>query len=329
MGDKSMRTITVNTSSPSFVNLFAGCGGLTLGLMRAGWKGIFAVEKDKFAFQTLQHNLINSNKEFGFDWPAWFPEVPCEIGSFVRRYRQHIIGLKGRVDLVAGGPPCQGFSFAGLRKKNDPRNLLFHHYVEVVRLIEPKFILLENVGGITFDFSEKDRRTSGKRRGRPPKPFSERIKDALGRSGYLIFPDLVRAVDFGVPQLRPRYIQIGIRKDLFPLVENNPFVLLSSLREDFLTAKKLATNRPTTVKEAISDLETTGAAFVDCQDSQGFLQVKYRGPLTPYQRLLHGAMNGESPNSMRLVKHRDKTRERFENIMATCRKGVGLSKSDR
>jgi DNA (cytosine-5)-methyltransferase 1 len=76
-------------------------------------------------------------------------------------------------------------------------------------------------------------------------------------------------------------------------------------------------------------LETDGRALVDCADSVGFKQIAYSAPRTVYQRLLHGSLNGTAPNSLRLAKHRDEIRERFAEILKTCRRGVQLSKKDR
>src|SRR5436309_1600798 len=70
-----------------FIDLFAGCGGLSLGLMAAGWRGVFAVEKDNFAFATLRTNLIDTKRALRFDWPEWLPKGAHEIGSFIAGYR--------------------------------------------------------------------------------------------------------------------------------------------------------------------------------------------------------------------------------------------------
>src|SRR5436190_1634623 len=102
-----------------YIDLFAGCGGLSLGLSKAGWKGLFAIEKSKDAFLTLRHNLIEQNSHF--DWPAWLPQTTHDINTVIRRFRSQLNNLKGKVDLITGGPPCQGFSTAGRREENDKR----------------------------------------------------------------------------------------------------------------------------------------------------------------------------------------------------------------
>src|SRR5262245_9037019 len=123
----------------TFIDLFAGAGGLSLGLMRAGWHGLFAVEKDPLAFQTLRRNLIRRRRgteDLYYDWPAWLPRTPKTIDDFLETHRADLRALAGHVDLIAGGPPCQGFSFAGKRDRNDRRNLLTEkYYIEMVRIV--------------------------------------------------------------------------------------------------------------------------------------------------------------------------------------------------
>jgi DNA (cytosine-5)-methyltransferase 1 len=318
------------------VDMFAGCGGLSLGLLTAGWSGLFAAEKDELAFETLKHNLIEGKGTFRYQWPDWLPKESITINKLAKIYGRNLKKLRGKVDLLAGGPPCQGFSLAGRRRKDDPRNALFGQYVRVVEAIEPNFLLLENVRGIDVEFGkkkkEKEEKKNGRRRGpgRPPTAFSQKIKRKLEAIGYAVFPKLVKAFEFGVPQRRPRYIIIAIRRELLKGRANfDPFESLETVRLNFLKAKKLPVDSPVSVKEALSDLETTGKKLIECVDSAGFKQITYSAPLTHYQRLLHGSMNGTAPNSLRLAKHQDEIRKRFVGILKTCRRGVQLSKQDR
>jgi len=313
-----------------FVDLFAGCGGLSLGLMQAGWKGLFAIEKDSFAFETLRTNLIGPDCRFSYEWPEWLVQSQCTIDWFLKHHRADVAGLRGSVDLIAGGPPCQGFSLAGLRNRNDRRNRAVHRYLEVVDLVRPRLLLIENVIGITVEFGKKARKTSTRaRRGRPPKSYATRITEHLDKLGYDVQTAFLKAVDFGIPQYRPRFILVGIRRDRLPDQEIKVGTLLADRREAFLASKGLPTDRSVTVSEAISDLEISGRELVDCTDSPGFRQISYSGPLTVYQKLLHANLNGTSPNSMRLANHRTETRERFAEIQRTCRRGVQLNVQDR
>lgn len=295
----------------------------------AGWTGLFSVEKDELAFETLKHNLIDSAGALRYEWPEWLPKKHKTIGRFINAHVRDLKKLRGKVDLIAGGPPCQGFSLAGRRKKDDPRNALFRHYVTVVEAVRPKFLLLENVRGIDVEFGKKAKQRK-RGPGRPATPFSQKIKQRLEELNYVVFPKLVRAAEFGVPQLRPRYIMIAIEGNLLQDQEQlDPFQEIDAIRRTFLQDKGLPIGEPISVKEALSDLETKSRKLVECVDSTGFKQIAYVAPLTHYQRLLHGSLNGTAPNSLRLANHHDEIRERFAKILATCRRGVQLSKKDR
>lgn len=84
----------------NYIDLFAGCGGLSLGLHNAGWKGLFAIEKSVDAFKTLEYNLIN--KKNHFEWPNWLPKQAHEINSVLEQYETELTKLKGKVSLIAG-----------------------------------------------------------------------------------------------------------------------------------------------------------------------------------------------------------------------------------
>ena len=320
----------------TFIDLFAGCGGLSLGLMQAGWQGIFAVERDRFAYETLKTNLLGDNAEYKFDWPDdLLPKEAIAIGRLINKYGKKLESLKDKIDLVAGGPPCQGFSFMGRRKKNDSRNSLYKPYIKFVRLIQPKYLLIENVRGIGIEFNQT-KMNKKKRVGRPPKSYATRIKEELKKAGYVAKWQLVKADELGIPQFRPRFIMIGIKEELYPGVHEDAlfemfFSLMGKRKKDFLKTKGLPTGRPVSVSDAISDLETTGKELVPCEDAPKFKQIRYERPGTQseYLKILHGNMNGEPPNSLRLAKHREKTIEVFEEVRRIGRPGVTLSDDER
>lgn len=311
--------------APTFIDVFAGCGGLSLGLMSAGWHGLFAVEKERQAFATLHENLGRTDSTLKYSWPDWLPRKHITVSRLISKYSSQLTGLDGKVDLLAGGPPCQGFSFAGKRKKSDSRNHLFRDYLHLVEILRPKYLLLENVKGITVEFLKRKKT----KRGRKPKAFSDRIKDGIQELGYTVDAGLVKAVEFGVPQLRPRFILFAVRNDLLEPGERfAPLALLDKLRGDFLASKGLPKYLTISSKEALSDLEVAGARRIACEDSKGFEQIEYVKPRTAYQRLLHRGCDG-SPNSMRLARHRQAIAQRFSEILKTCRRGVSLSDADR
>lgn len=299
--------------------------------MAAGWSGLFAVERDPMAFSTLRANLIDREDGPRFDWPEWLPKQAYEIGAFNQRFSHKLKALRGQIDLVAGGPPCQGFSFAGRRRKSDRRNLLFQRFLKMIDFIQPKFLLLENVSGINIEHGKKAREEKPIR-GRRSKAFSHRIRDQLyQKHGYAVFGDEIRAEDCGVAQWRPRFFIIGIREDL--LKGNNaidPFAVLDAVRPVFLAQKGIKPGQKITASQAISDLETAGKVLEAYPDKpRGFFHVKYAGPETPYQHLLHIGMNGDAPDSRRLANQRQPTVARLRQIIETCRAGVSLSKEDK
>jgi DNA (cytosine-5)-methyltransferase 1 len=168
------------------IDLFAGCGGLSLGLYEAGWQGIFAVEKNPCAFQTLDYNLIKGKCHFV--WPEWLPQTPLDIIEVNNRYSEQLETLRGKVGLVAGGPPCQGFSMAGKRIKDDLRNQL----------------LFENVKGFTYAFN-KDKNPNAV-------PYSQLVIQKLHNLGYDVSSQVIDFSRYGVPQRRKRFILVGIHQ---------------------------------------------------------------------------------------------------------------------
>ena len=326
----------VHSKEKIFIDLFAGCGGLSLGLLTSGWKGLFAIEKNSDAFKTLRHNLVDkgqhNKRKPSIDWPSWLEKKPYEISKFVDDYGCELQKLRGVVQLVAGGPPCQGFSFAGKRNSDDPRNELFKYHLKVVDLVKPEIVLMENVRGIKVAFaqSEPPKKENVYSQG---KSHAAQIKKMLESHGYNVQQELLKAADFGVPQLRPRHFTVAIRNDLFAGKEiPNFFDILREKKDGFLKKKGLSTSCYVSAAEAVSDLTTGGKKLVDCKDLEspsGFRQISYGKPVSQYQKLMHGGLNGSAVNSLRLVNHRPETVRRFKQVLRTCRKGVQLSEEDR
>ena len=86
--------------SNTYIDLFAGCGGLSLGLNQSGWNGLFAIEKSPFAFSTLKFNLIDNLNHF--DWPEWLEKKEHDINTILNEHKSNLLDLRGKVDLVAG-----------------------------------------------------------------------------------------------------------------------------------------------------------------------------------------------------------------------------------
>ncbi len=163
-----------------YIDLFAGCGGLSLGLYNAGWKGLFAIEKSQDAFKTLKFNLIEKRNHF--DWPNWLPKQNHDIKRVLKIYKNQLLELRGSVDMITGGPPCQGFSTAGKRDEKDKRNSLIKDYIKFIDFVRPKVLFFENVKGFTLGFNRNI--TKGKR-------YSTYVTAQLAALGYDVCGDMV------------------------------------------------------------------------------------------------------------------------------------------
>lgn len=292
------------TSKPRFVDAFAGCGGLSLGLKRAGWTGVFAIEKDPFAFETLSANFPLDGRRWAYDWPSGIERVAWDIEELLRERTKSLKGLAGTVELLAGGPPCQGFSLAGRRQREDPRNGLVDAYVELVVLLRPSLVLLENVRGFASEFKSE---STGEKTN-----FAEKVEEQLGQY-YDVTTAILRASDYGVPQTRPRFILVGIRRELEYGDRVRRF--FDELRRDavrFLHERELPCQA--TARDAISDLEVARNGTVECPDTPGFEAIGYDQPRTAYQRAMRDGCEGP-PTDTRLARHRESTKARFGAII--------------
>ncbi|MGA0594590.1 DNA cytosine methyltransferase [Enterovirga sp. CN4-39] len=295
-----------SASSPTYIDIFAGCGGLSLGLHRAGWRGLFAIEKDAFAFATLQANFLEKGARFRYDWPSWLPQQPSTVEGVIARHRDQLVALRGSIDLLAGGPPCQGFSSAGRRRADDPRNVMVDRYLELVEIVQPRTILLENVRGFTLDFKA---RAGGLTRENAAAQLTRKLSE-----DYIIEAQILRACDFGVPQNRPRFILVGTRKGAG--LESGALADLHVSKALVLQHYGLAAI--CSAQDAISDLEIGRNELHPCPDSPGFEAIGYKAPITPYQRAMRDGLDGE-PTDTRLAKHTASIRERFADIIQMCR----------
>lgn len=219
------------------VSVFSGCGGFCEGVRMNGFEVSAAVEWDRFAVQTYEHN---------------FPEVPLFSGDIhdflnprsaawaaqARRFE----GLDpGEVDLLFGGPPCQGYSQIGTRLLDDPRNELYLQYVRILEILKPRVFLMENVPNMLL-----------LAKGR----FKHEVLEAFSQVGYRnVGVAVVAASDYGVPQLRRRAIFFGVRDDLD----------LRADADDFLATALAQERQPIqTVSEAIGDIpEGTAIHYED------------------------------------------------------------------
>lgn len=171
------------------IDLFAGCGGLSLGFEMAGYNIPVAIERDEWASETYKNNHTETTV---------ITEDITKILDLSSILNKNI----NTVDGIIGGPPCQGFSLSGNRDKHDPRNSLFMEFVRFVRYYNPRFFLMENVTGIL---------SMGTKNGRFVKDI---IFNEFSESGYNVRAFVLNAAEFGVPQSRQRVFFLGLRNDI-------------------------------------------------------------------------------------------------------------------
>lgn len=203
---------------PTFIDLFAGCGGLSLGLEQAGFFPLFVNELNSDALETY---LKNRDVEYPHLRERFKSQDIKEVvadetffsnlfGDLKNQFGQDFSG--GEVDLVAGGPPCQGFSGIGLRRSYSvdkaqlPSNHLYQDMAFFVHQVRPKMFVFENVEGLL--------RARWTKEGTKGEIFKDVLKTFQGLTEYNVRFKLIHAKDYGVPQNRPRVLVVGVRKDI-------------------------------------------------------------------------------------------------------------------
>ena len=202
----------------TFAGLFCGCGGMDLGATLAGFRAVYAADSDSVAIDTYRSNLGK--------------HADC-----VDLAKAPIPTVAEGVDMLLGGPPCQGFSSAGPKNGDDPRNQLWRHYLEYVLAWQPKVFLMENVPGFLREFPA----------------FSREVEAALGEQ-YRVFCRRFVTQYYEVPQFRDRVIVQGVRTD----VASGPHWPSPTSPEEYHYTKPFPT--AISMTEALSDL---GPADID------------------------------------------------------------------
>jgi len=229
----------------TFIDLFAGCGGLSEGFYRQGFKALAHVEIDHWACETLRTRM----KFYGYkDYDKEVIEHDITSDDILERIDN---AVKGRtVDIIIGGPPCQAYSTAGRvrdgkKMASDPRNYLFESYVKILEYYSPKFFVFENVTGL---LSAQVKNA----------PIFPKVLKALGNKYKVIGdPEVLvhNTADYGVPQLRKRVIIIGVRKDIDKSAEElYESAIKTHWNPETPSNEKKGKKRFVDVRQAIGDL---------------------------------------------------------------------------
>lgn len=194
------KTSIKKSGEPTCIDLFCGAGGLSLGLKNAGFRSLFSVDNDPAAGLTYRQN---------------FPEVPLFDGDVKK---VDFSDWKGKIDIVAGGPPCQPFSVAGSQKSFEDARDMLPQFIRAVSEIRPKGFLMENVAGLAST-RHKD--------------YLARTIDSLSAIGYKVHAKILDSADYGVPQHRRRLFLVGLTDGdfEFPMETHGP-----KARKDYMTA---------------------------------------------------------------------------------------------
>jgi DNA (cytosine-5)-methyltransferase 1 len=227
-----------NKSSLNVIDFFCGCGGLSLGFLKAGYKILLGVDNDTHALTTYQKNIPGS-KALNID---------LSRNDAIENIR-NVVGEK-RVDVIIGGPPCQGFSLTGPRNFKDERNKLYVAMWKAVKEFSPAAFVIENVTGMITLYDGK---------------VKDRIISSFEQLGYKVNVQKLNSADYGVPQVRKRVFFVGLKKGLgefsFPGKLHTP--------ETYITCE-----------QAIGDLPSREIDLGAEKD------IYSSSPLTPYQKMM-------------------------------------------
>lgn len=272
------------------IDLFAGAGGITEGFRKAGYTCVCANDFDEEAKHTFLFN---------------HPNVPYVLKDVRQVTAEELLSTSGysagEVDVITGGPPCQGFSLAGQRLSDDPRNLLFKEYIRLAKEIKPKVIFFENVFGIMSMQGGK---------------VLQAIVNEFQEIGYKCQYKLVNAADYGVPQARPRFVLIGVRGDSIKISFPEPthgrvdksgqIDMFSNDLLPYITVEEAFSGLPVVdqgegAEESVQDTSTERSAYA----------AERAGTRKPGTVFNH-----------RATKHSKKIQERYAMIPQGCTNGV-------
>ena len=188
-------------NSINVLDLFCGCGGLSLGFKRAGFNILAGIDNDRDSLKTFNNNFNGRGYDFDLSSDQW-------LSDFIK-------AAEGKTtDIIIGGPPCQGFSLTGSRVFDDPRNILYSAIFKAMDRLSPKVVLIENVKGMAGLFKGRAK---------------ERVREEFWSRGYSCIAEILNSAKFGVPQIRERLFFIAVKNDITmtmpsPLFDNKDYL---------------------------------------------------------------------------------------------------------
>lgn len=270
-------------NKPKVFDVFSGAGGFSCGFEMAGCEIIGAIERDKWAADTFSYNHPDSKMLLG------------DIESFTDEYLKETISEKP--DIIIGGPPCQGFSICvkNAGDPKDPRNSLFVEFIRMARIFSPTVMVMENVPNIARA------KTKG----------GEKVVDIIHKQfedlGYHVYSTILSASDYGVPQMRQRFILIASKDELQHPFPKATHYIANSERQMTLSNTESVELKPCpTLWEAISDLP-------DIEACEGSETMHYTKPVTNSYQTYCRRGSKELHNHL-AMKHTKRLVERFSNM---------------
>lgn len=261
-------------TKPTAIDLFAGAGGLSLGLQQAGFDVAVALDNDPVAARSyraaLGDHMICAQIE--------------DVSASDLMQRAGV--LPGQCELLAGGPPCQGFSLQRRGTREDPRNRLVLEFMRMVEEIQPRFFLMENVSGLLSKHG---------------RPFLEEFHHRVARLGYVVHTELLDASNFGVPQRRQRAFLIGER---------------TNGEEPKFRFPSPSVQKVKTVRDAIGDLPSPPADGSQHPDFANHYREARLSALN-VERIKHvpqGGGRADLPDHLQLACHRNNATHRHMDV---------------
>lgn len=262
MSPGDLKNGTMLPEDQTVIDLFCGCGGLSWGLKCAGLHVIAGVDNDEAALSTFKTNFPDAQ-------PLHIDLTDAAIEDLGRKFGSR------EIDVIVGGPPCQGFSKNVPRTRrflDDPKNVLVRTFMHAVEILQPKVVLMENVAEMTRAFDGT---------------FTTEIMERFNKAGYAATATIHNAIDFGIPQRRRRVFFFANRVGM-PIPELKTTVENHTSQEEAQLGPETA--RPITVWNAIGDLAPVRGkrARPNCYNSPPFseyqaLMRRFPGPLTDHE----------------------------------------------
>lgn len=251
------------------VDLFCGAGGLSKGFMDAGFDVVLGVDFNEPSLQTFGANHGNAKAM----------KLDLFDHNNIKEIKKYLDDKKIELDVLVGGPPCQGFSLAGKREEDDERNILYSAMVKTAKTLKPKIVVLENVPGMLKLYDGKG---------------AKRIINDFSELGYKMHAQVLYAPDFGVPQIRKRVVFVGI---------------LNGKKDFEYPMPKVKEENYVTCEQAISDLPTLEN---DYDYSLNTIRDYLTEPTSEYQKMMR--KNSTKVNNHFPTKHAQKTIDNIAKI---------------